>query len=168
MITSTWKLFFDLIIALNILWMDFLIWKNNNQASDLGIFKKTEFDIESPAGPTIAGADRKNLVFLYPLGCWKMHFLKSGKYSVTNKSTTSAIFCNPYLKSLHFTSLLYEFQQWKFWNFFQKNRNSCKNLKNHMSEQNFVLRIFRFLCFWWIHNSQNLWRHRRHWCTLFL
>ena len=52
-----------------------------------GIFKKPEHDIESPADPTIDGAEEKTL-FLQPLGCWKMHYPKPEKYSIINKSTT--------------------------------------------------------------------------------
>lgn len=30
----------------------------------------------------------------------------------------------------------------------------------------FGLKIFRFLCFWWVHELRCLWRHHRHYCSL--
>ena len=80
------------------------------QACDRGIFEKLELDIESPAGPTLVGAEEKTL-FLHPLGCWEMHFPKSEKHSIINKSTTFATFYHPYPEPLTFESFLHKFQQ---------------------------------------------------------
>ena len=49
-----------------------------------------------------------------------MHFSKQGKYSIVNKSTTSALFCRSYLNPLTFKSFLHESQQWKFWAVFSE------------------------------------------------
>ena len=107
------------------------------QACDWGIFKKTELDIvfRVSCRPHHIWGRKEEFWFLHPLGCWKMDFLKPGKYSIINKFTPFPTFCHPYLKSLIFTWFLHEFQYGKFLKFFfSENQNSGINQKNHMSD----------------------------------
>ena len=78
------------------------------QACDLGTFKKPEL-IESPAGPITVGTERK-IWFLHPQDQWKMQ-IQELKYSIINKSTTFAPFCNPHINLLTFALFLHKSQQ---------------------------------------------------------
>lgn len=66
----------------------------------------------------------------------KMQFLKPGKYSTINKSTTFAYYCYPYVNLLlNFASFLERSKEsffFLFLSFFQKEKNSGKKQKNHM------------------------------------
>ena len=46
--------------------------------------------------------------------------------------------------------------------------HSIKRLKFFVWIKSFVHKIFRFLCFGWIHRLQILWRHHRHCYTLYI
>ena len=50
---------------------------------DWGICKIPEFDVESPAGPTMVEAERKIMGFTHK-DRWKVHFPKPGKYFIIN------------------------------------------------------------------------------------
>lgn len=67
------------------------------------IFKKLELDIKSDEGPTIAGAERKILVFLSPI------FLENGFLKARKVL---------YIKPLTFTSFLHKFPTMKILIFF--------------------------------------------------
>ena len=88
-------------------------------------FKKPELDIESPTAPITVGAEIK--LFFHPLGFWKMHLPKQGKYFTVNKSTTLAPFCHSHLIPVTFNSFLLEFQQCKLRQF-KINVTQCNSI----------------------------------------
>ena len=62
---------------------------------------------------------------------------------------------NQYISVLSFIGLRISIRQYKRKKYFFPMRKNC-----------FVLTIFRFLCFPWICNLQNLWRHNKHYRIL--
>ena len=90
------------------------------QACDWGTFEKLEVDTEYPAGPITVGMERK-IWFLHPLVHQKMQFLKPGKYSIINKSTTIVPFCHLYVSLLNWSSFLHKYQKKKKTEFWWKN-----------------------------------------------